>query len=475
MGSPVTPIPASPWLRSKHFKAGQGPPRVDNSSEESLKDNSMSLDRQRDRKINVLVTKVNVNILSLELQAIDDVSTVKKAIQRKEGTPAHMQRLYLCYKELDDTDLLGGLLQDVWNAARSLQLKLELVVVNREQIDVLVTKMNGDILSLELQDYDDVSTVKKAIQRKDGTPAVMQRLYLHDKLLFDTNLLGGLLPDIKIHQLEFALVVDNGIKFQVGYFDSGIKYQARSSMWHGSIGGNDKMSKLADMWSVFAGFAHSKETQPHFECGVAFFTTDGLVKGHRIDLHKTPNELGYHDETTSYVLQAIPFYDFESEDLETEEDSDAEEDEDVEEEEFEEEGEDFNAEQGLDFNAEQGLDAEQGLYAEQGFEQGLDAEQGFGQGLDFEQGFEQGLDAEQGFEQGLDAGSDEDLYDEYDQDPVGNPKDYEEAMASFIYQRALIWAPTGGSSSSGKTAEQKRTLVDSDNPAESLKRARSTC
>ena len=129
-------------------------------------------------RLQVFVSTLTGETITLQVRGDDTVEHVKSLICEKEGIPADMQRILFVGKPLRD----GMRLRDYCVQNES-TLNLSLSLVGGMQI--YVKTLTGKTITLEVEISDTIENVKAKIYDKEGIPPDQQLLVFAGKLLID--------------------------------------------------------------------------------------------------------------------------------------------------------------------------------------------------------------------------------------------------------------------------------------------------
>ena len=165
-------------------------------------------------------------VITLQVELLDTVESLKAKIQSKEGTPAIQQILMFAGKLLKDECTLFD-----YNIQR--ESTLQLLLKSRQDIMIFVKTLTGEIIILEVEASDTIETVKSKIEEKEEISLDLEKLIFHGKQLED----GCTLSDYNIQNTdELYLESDTSvqifvktptgkiIKLEVKTYDTTIEY-----------------------------------------------------------------------------------------------------------------------------------------------------------------------------------------------------------------------------------------------------------
>ena len=133
--------------------------------------------------VRILKTKKS---LTLDVDPLDSIESVKKKIQDKENLLPDQQTLIFSSKQLEDAKTLAD-----YNIQKQSTLFLVLrFEVSNEVIQIVVKLLTGVNLTLEVESLDTIEKIKKKIQDKEGIPPDQQRLIFSGLSLDDKNTLA---------------------------------------------------------------------------------------------------------------------------------------------------------------------------------------------------------------------------------------------------------------------------------------------
>ena len=135
----------------------------------------------------IFVNTLTGKCIAIHAYPSDTVANVKQLIWESEGIPAELQKLIFGGKHLED----NGVISDYKIMKES---TLHLLVHSTEGMKITVETDTDQTLTLEVEPFDTVKSVKCKIQEKEGIPKHQQRitfkgLDLHDsRILSDYNI-----------------------------------------------------------------------------------------------------------------------------------------------------------------------------------------------------------------------------------------------------------------------------------------------
>jgi len=145
------------------------------------------INRQKEEGMQILVRILKTKkSLTLDVDPLDSIESVKKKIQDKENLLPAQQTLIFSSKQLEDAKTLAD-----YNIQKQSTLFLVLrFEVSNEVIQIVVKLLTGVNLTLEVESLDTIEKIKKKIQDKEGIPPDQQRLIYSGLSLDDKNTLA---------------------------------------------------------------------------------------------------------------------------------------------------------------------------------------------------------------------------------------------------------------------------------------------
>lgn len=124
--------------------------------------------------MNIFIKTHTEQTITLNLEILDSIKSVKELIQDKEGIPASQQALTFEGKELSDNLSLFD-----YNIQKDSSLNLFLSPCMR----IFVVTLTKKTITLQVQSSDTIESVKSKIEDKEGIPASQHSLIFANKIL----------------------------------------------------------------------------------------------------------------------------------------------------------------------------------------------------------------------------------------------------------------------------------------------------